>query len=371
MTAATHTPTLRFSDHAAAYPVWQEQELGAVLDYQQPGPYIVDSTEYRDEYPTPVLTPGKTFVLGYTDETDGIYTDPLPIILFDDFTTASQFVDFPFKVKSSASKILQAKSGMDPRVAYELLQRIPYVVADHRRHWIGEFQELAVWVPSPAEQQKIGNFLTQMDAKKHVLRQKITALERYKKAVMQQLFTQRVRFGGGARHADADWQTKPLGKLANITTGDKDVNQGNPQGRYPFFTCARQHTYSDEYSFSGEAILIAGNGEVGQCTYYTGEFEAYQRTYVLQDFTIDGRYLFMYLATYFQDYARGQKQMGAMPYIKRGMLDEYPVPVPPKDELPQIVDFLTAIDVGISLQRAQLRQFEQFAKGLTQRMFIS
>ena len=84
---------------------WTEYELGELLSYEQPTPYIVGSTDYNDKYKTPVLTAGKSFVLGYTNETNGVYT-ALPVIIFDDFTTASQYVNFEFKVKSSAMKIL-------------------------------------------------------------------------------------------------------------------------------------------------------------------------------------------------------------------------------------------------------------------------
>ena len=85
---------------------WAVCRLEDIVDYEQPTQYIVESTDYCDEYKIPVLTPGKSFILGYTNETTGIY-DKLPTIIFDDFTTDSRFVDFPFKVKSSAMKILQ------------------------------------------------------------------------------------------------------------------------------------------------------------------------------------------------------------------------------------------------------------------------
>ena len=87
---------------------WKEVKLGDVLDYEQPTKYIVKSTKYDDKFKTPVLTAGKSFLKGYTNETEGIRED-LPVIIFDDFTTASQFVTFPFKVKSSAMKILTTK----------------------------------------------------------------------------------------------------------------------------------------------------------------------------------------------------------------------------------------------------------------------
>lgn len=135
-----------------------------------------------------------------------------------------------------------------------------------------------------------------------------------------------------------DWQTKKLGELCDIKTGKKDVNQGNPTGMYPFFTCARDHTYSDEYSFDTEALLVAGNGDVGHVSYYKGKFEAYQRTYVISDFRgISPRLLFLFLDGFLKDTVSKQKLGNTMPYIKMGMLTEFEVPVPPLVEQKVIV----------------------------------
>jgi type I restriction enzyme, S subunit len=147
-------------------------------------------------------------------------------------------------------------------------------------------KDLKINIPLFAEQQKIASFLSSVDKWIENLRTQKENLEQYKKGVMQQIFSQKIRFKNEDGNDFPEWEEKRLGEVVDITTGKKDVNQGNPNGKYPFFTCAREHTYSDEYSFEGEAIMIAGNGEVGLCTYYNGKFEAYQRTYVLQDFKI-------------------------------------------------------------------------------------
>ena len=105
---------------------WTEYELGELLSYEQPTPYIVESTDYDDKYKTPVLTAGKSFLLGYTNEEHGIY-DRLPVIIFDDFTTASQYVNFKFKVKSSAMKILQPNTELVlPKFIYYRMQIIQF-----------------------------------------------------------------------------------------------------------------------------------------------------------------------------------------------------------------------------------------------------
>lgn len=91
------------------------KELGNILKYEQPTKYIVNNTNYDKSFRTPVLTAGQSFVLGYTDENEGIYTANKfkPVIIFDDFTTSFHWVDFNFKVKSSAMKLLKPKTGIE------------------------------------------------------------------------------------------------------------------------------------------------------------------------------------------------------------------------------------------------------------------
>lgn len=119
---------------------WKRVELGQLLDYKQPTPYLVKSTDYSDDFTTPVLTAGKTFILGYTNETDGIYDSGSPVIIFDDFTTACKFVDFPFKAKSSAMKILTAKPNVNINYVFEAMQMLNFIIGGHQRHWISIFQ---------------------------------------------------------------------------------------------------------------------------------------------------------------------------------------------------------------------------------------
>ncbi|MBU1862684.1 MAG: N-6 DNA methylase [Candidatus Omnitrophica bacterium] len=148
---------------------------------------------------------------------------------------------------------------------------------------------------------------------------------------------------GGDRYKDAlvysgKWDFVDLGDVCEIKTGRKDVNQGNPNGEYPFFTCAKEHTFSDEYSFDTEAILVAGNGDVGAVQYYKGKFEAYQRTYVLSDFKgATARYLFFVLESTLKETVSKQKLGNTMPYIKLGMLKNYKIPLPPFEVQKQIV----------------------------------
>ena len=137
------------------------KELGEVLDYEQPTKYIVKSKDYNEEYPTPVLTAGQTFILGYTNETEGIYTasKEKPIIIFDDFTTASKWVDFDFKVKSSAMKILTIQNEQVSKVLiryiWHYLGTITYRPAQHGRQWIGTYSKIKIPVPPKSSIMKL------------------------------------------------------------------------------------------------------------------------------------------------------------------------------------------------------------------------
>jgi len=137
------------------------------------------------------------------------------------------------------------------------------------------------------------------------------------------------------------YETKTIKEICQIRTGKKDVNSGNPNGTYPFFTCAKENTFSDEYSFDTEALLISGNGDVGKVKYYKGKFEAYQRTYVLDNFEkINPRYLLHILLNKLPIKLNLLKQGNTIPYIKLGMIETFEIPYPPLNIQNQIVEEL-------------------------------
>ena len=146
---------------------WEQRKLGDVFKYEQPQAYIVESTEYDDRYKTPVLTAGQSFILGYTDEDFGIKeaSPDRPVVIFDDFTTSAHYVDFPFKVKSSAMKLLSLANGKDDiHCAYNVLQNIGYEPVSHERHWISTFAKFSVYMPkSSVEQKCIGDYFASLD----------------------------------------------------------------------------------------------------------------------------------------------------------------------------------------------------------------
>ena len=133
---------------------WGVCMLEQIVDYEQPTAYIVESTAYDDSYSTPVLTAGKSFIIGYTNEETGIYSN-LPCIIFDDFTTDSKLVDFPFKVKSSAMKILKIYKEIEIDYVAMFMSITRLVGNTHKRYWISEYSKLEIPLPPKAEQKRI------------------------------------------------------------------------------------------------------------------------------------------------------------------------------------------------------------------------
>lgn len=167
-----------------------------------------------------------------------------------------------------------------------------------------------------------------------------------------------------------EWKVAPLGSLANITTGTKDVNEGNPDGEYPFFTCAKEHTYSDSFSFDCEALLVAGNANVGRTSYYSGKFEAYQRTYVLSAFdNVISHYLKYYLQKNLEFHLQSSVHKSAMSYIKLGYLKNFVVYLPPLPEQRRIAEILSTVDDTIEKTDAIIKETQQLKKGLMQKLF--
>ena len=138
------------------------------------------------------MTAGQSFILGYTNETDGIKkSNPNePVIIFDDFTTSSHYVDFPFKVKSSAMKLLTLKDKNDDvYCAKNVLQNIDYVPASHERHWISIFANFDVFIPvCKEEQKKIGEFFLNFDTLINLQQSKLEKLKNIKKSMLGKMF---------------------------------------------------------------------------------------------------------------------------------------------------------------------------------------
>ncbi|GGX33813.1 restriction endonuclease subunit S [Aquimarina muelleri] len=197
---------------------WIECYFEDLLDYEQPTKYIVKSTKYNDRYKMPVLTAGKTFIKGYTNETDGIF-DNLPAIIFDDFTTATQYVNFKFKVKSSAMKILVPTSKLVNMPLVYFAMQVNQVRSDtHKRYWISVFAKKKFLLPPLVEQKaivkKIEALFSSLDSGIADLIKAQDQLVIYRQAVLKKAF-------------EGDWETTTVGALFDFIGG------GTPSKREP------------------------------------------------------------------------------------------------------------------------------------------
>lgn len=273
-----NTPNIRFKGFTDD---WEQRKLGETLKYEQPGAYIVDSTDYDDSYETPVLTAGQSFILGYTNETDGIKnaSPDNPVIIFDDFTTSSHFVDFPFKVKSSAMKLLTLKDESDDIYCINnILKNVDYVPASHERHWISIFSEFDVTIPhSKDEQKKIGDYFRNLDHLITLHQRKCDETKKLKKFMLQKMFPKKdekkpeIRFAGFTD----DWEQRKFGSLLKETREKTKIENEDT-----LLSCAIDGMYLNSELFShfrgssnigylkvkkNDLILSSQNLHLGNC----------------------------------------------------------------------------------------------------------
>ena len=187
------------------------------ISYEQPTNYIVHSDQYTKDGQIPVLTAGQSFVLGYTDEEDGIYTGE-PVVIFDDFTTSVQYVDFPFKVKSSAMKILKNKQNANIKFCYYLLSWLQKMPPNHKRQWISTTSQIDVNLP-PIEWQK--KIVQKIEAVSNIIKYRKEELKKLDELVSARF----VEMFGDAVANPMHW---PIKKLKELSV---QINSGNtPKG---------------------------------------------------------------------------------------------------------------------------------------------
>lgn len=189
--------------------------LENVLDYEQPTKYIVKSENYSDDFALPVLTAGKSFVLGYTDETEGVCNaSDSPVIIFDDFTADCKYVDFDFKVKSSAMKILHKVNAEDNlKYYFYAMQAIDYTPFSHKRVWISEYSKFKIKNRSVAEQNYVVKDLDNIVNAIDNANQRLNFLDELVKSRFIEMFGDPVDNPKG-------WDKKPLSDECEIITGN-------------------------------------------------------------------------------------------------------------------------------------------------------
>ena len=239
--------------------IWPAKKLGEVLDYEQPGKYIVNSKNYSSDYKTPVLTAGKTFILGNTNEEENIFPiDKLPVIIFDDFTTAIKFVDFPFKVKSSAMKILHAKKDVaDIKYLFYLMKTIRLNHVTHKRYWISEYSKIEIPLPPPAEQKKIvarlEGLLRKIKEAKRLRAEAQEAAGGLLPAELRRIFAEGKKKG---------WEEKTIDQISeNLDAKRVPITKSvRESGKYPYYGASGIVDHVNDYIFDESLLLISEDG---------------------------------------------------------------------------------------------------------------
>ncbi|MFP6157307.1 restriction endonuclease subunit S [Helicobacter pylori] len=216
-------------------------------------------------------------------------------------------------------------------------------------------------LPPLNEQIAIANILSDLDHYLYTLDALILKKESVKKALSFELLSQRKRLKG----FNQNWQKVRLGDICEITTGSLDANEMVHYGKYRFYTCAKEYYFIDKYAFDTEAILISGNGAyVGYVHYYKGKFNAYQRTYVLDNFSEHIMFVKYFLTMFLQSHIQINRNESNTPYIVMATLKDFEIPLTPLNEQIAIANILSDLDSEIISLKNKKRQFENIKKAL-------
>lgn len=379
---------------------WEQRKLGKVLNYEQPTKYLVTSTEYNDKYHIPVLTAGKSLLLGYTNETEGVKqaSKDNPVIIFDDFTTSSQYVDFPFKIKSSAMKLLSAVDSKDNvNFMFNVLQNVRYEPAGHERHWISKFSEFVVRIPSDFEErQKIGQFFIQFDQLITLYQRKLEHLQLKKKALLQKLFPKagekypELRFPGFTD----DWEQRRLGEVTSHRGGTAIEKYFDENGEYKVISIGSygldskyvdQNIRAKSNEVTNERVVHAGeltmvlndktaNGTIiGRSLLIENdnEYVINQRTEIIKPKeSFNAKFAYTLLNGPFRNKVKRIVQGGTQIYVNYSSVEKLTVPLPNMKEQQKIGSLFNQLDSLIALHQRKLDHLRLQKKALLQQMFI-
>ena len=324
----------------------------------------------------PVLTPGKTFILGYTHETDGVCqaSRQAPKILFDDFLTISRLIEFDFKVKSSAVKILSPTSNeYNIRYLFYAMSQLRFDVVDHQRHWIGQFSKLEVTIPTREVQDKIATAIVSCENHIAALQALITKYEAIKKATVKLLLKPKV-----------DWRQISLGDIGDVLMCKRILkNQTSATGDVPFYKIGTfgktpdsfiSRTLFDDfkarfaYPRKGDVLLSAA-GTIGRTVVFNGEDAYFQDSNIVwidnDESIVTNRFLYVLYGQMDWQTENG----GTVSRLYNGNIRNTRITIPSLDEQKRIVAILDSVDETICDLKAQLAKSQDVKQGMMSHFF--
>ena len=327
------------------------KKISDVADYEQPTKYIVKSTKYDNSFATPVLTAGQSFILGYTDELDNIYlaSKDDPVIIFDDFTGAIQWVDFPFKVKSSAMKMITAKPNVLIRYLYHWMSLLGFSSSEHKRLWIGTYSNFEIPVPPLEVQAEIVRILDTFTELTAELTAELTTRKKQYEYYRDTLLT----FNDNnplhsliSRYCPNGVEYKALSEVSDMKRGTTVTKKSVNPGDIPVISGGREPAYyCDTSNRNGETITVAGSGAGAGFVQYWDK-----PIFVCDAFSVKGiddltstKFLYYVLLSK-QEAIYATKKGGGVPHVHISSIKDFEIPIPPLEVQRQIVQILDRFD---------------------------
>ena len=335
--------------------------LGEVCNYEQPTAYLVRSTDYSDRHPIPVLTAGKTFILGYTNETTGVYrASQHPTIIFDDFTTANKWVDFDFKAKSSAMKMLTSK---DEKVCllkyiYYWLNTLPAdsIVGDHNRQWISNYAQKLFPLPPLRVQARIVEILDKFTQLEAELEAELEARNKQYDFYRNRLLTGPLPHSPNIPH---QWEQVSLGSIGEVRMCKRILKQDTTEtGEIPFYkigtfgksadafisrTLFEEYKQKYAYPRIGD-ILISASGTIGRAIEFDGQDAYFQDSNIVWLEHDDSKVLNRFLYYCYQIADWKVSKGGTIARLYNDNIKKTLIPLPPLSEQRRIVVILDRFD---------------------------
>ena len=370
----------------------EKVKIDDVLKYEQPTKYIVETENYDDSYNTPVLTAGKSFLLGYTNEEKGVFNE-VPVIIFDDFTTSFHFVDFPFKVKSSALKILKAvKDKADIKYLYYKMQTIKFEAEQHKRYWISKYSQIEIDLPPLATQQRIAAILDQSDA---IIQNNRAIVQKYD-ALTQSLFLD--MFGDPVKN-EKGWEKRKLNDFlevlvdvgsnggndwvsANIKMKDEEdyalmirtvnLNKNDFENNLKYVSEETYNLFKKTKVYGGEIIMnkIGSAGEFWLMPYLNRPVSLGLNQLMMTFKNLDKFYFYFYFSTNYGKKLINSKLNGATTKsITKTALRDLDILYPPMELQNQFAERVAVIEAQKQQAQLELAKSEELFQSLLQRAF--
>lgn len=362
---------------------WESKKVKDLLSYERPDAYIVESDSYTSKAKTPVLTANKSFVLGYTDEDFGI-CKTVPVIIFDDFTTDSKYVDFPFKIKSSAIKILRSKSeNSNLKFIFELIKSINFPIGNHKRYYISEFQDIDVIIPPWKEQKEIAEILSTVDLEIGKTDEIFLQTEKLKEGISNNLFAKGIGHKNFKKtklgNIPVDWDVKKLEEVVFFENGKAHENFIDDNGDFIVVNSKFIAQNGNVIKRTNKGLKILNKGDIAivmidiprgkalaKC-FFVDEDNKYtlnQRIGLLRPLSGYSKYFFYFLNRnkYFLNFSNETSQTN----LRKQQVLDCPIAIPPVSEQEKIADIISSIDEKLSINIQHKEKLLELKKGLSQ-----